>query len=393
MDNEWKRTGFITGLKGYETLKVLLIHIIICFYPVIYYGTGNPMYPCIKRSNFELLIGKTPLFSFVNGSFAVYMFWVISGLCIALKVSRIEQNGFKYLMKDLLSRLIYFGITVAISLLFSYLILYFSFNYNEIVGTKLQNGSLTGYLYPDGPGGIVSLIKDYVKIFIFGSSYYHVVLWFMKYAFWGSIVSYLFSYAVLKYIENVKIRFCFCCAAVILLIFARKYELATFLIGILVVLAGNLRVRINVGGYLRFGLFLIGMVLAGYPIVEDTNKGFYQFFPDRNYKLYYIVASGALIFAVMNAEKVKRLLQNRFFEYLGKYSYGIYLTHFPIMMSLSLWLFNVLYYELFLQYDVSVFLVSFLSMIVILVVGKVADECVFKPCKDMIRKIVMSIKF
>ena len=59
------------------------------------------MYPCIKRNDLELLIGKTPLFSFVNGSFAAYMFWVISGLCFALKVSRIGQNGFQYLMKDL----------------------------------------------------------------------------------------------------------------------------------------------------------------------------------------------------------------------------------------------------------------------------------------------------
>lgn len=374
-------TLFVDALRGSMVIKVLVLHFIICFYPAIFYGVENTWVECTQGFAWETIIGKSPLFQFINGSFAVYQFWLISGFVLGIKLK--NSCPIKVNIRDLLARLEYFVITVGAALLFSYILLCLGLNFNGIVGEEFGNGALTGYLYPMQPEGIVSLIKDWIYVFYRGSSFYNVTLWFMKYAFWGSIFTYVVMFLMNK-ARKWQFQIVLLLFITIGIVFLKRYNYLPFIFGIFMAMYGeNIRYFVMGRNKLLVFIFLtllliLGIACGGYPINHDIEKGFYNLFPKVRYEFYYVIGASIIFWVYYISDFYRQLIEIKPLIWIYRNSFAIYLLHFPIIMTLGMRLFYLCNVTWKINYHVAAMITILITSAVIFWVASITTRYV-KP--------------
>ncbi len=387
---------FIEYLRGICTLQVLILHIVICFYPVVFYGNESTWTEVESRYFIENIIGKTPLFSLINGSFAVYVFWLISGFLIASKVE-ISDSILNCLKKCVLKTEFYI-ITVFLSLVLSYAVLKLRINANIVVGNLLHNGALLGYLYPNGVKGIESLLKDLVSVFYRSSSYYNVTLWFMGKALWCMIFAYVYCIVYKNLISKTKIYVQVFAIAVVglALLFFRNYSLISTFLGIsfFYFLKSSSHFLDKIYKYIGMPLLIIGFMCAGYPQNHDQAKLFYDIFPDIPYELYYLL--GAIsVFSATYFIGLHKSYKSKIIGMISKISYEVYLIHFPIYMTLGLNVFYFLFSKMNCEYIFSVIITSVSELSIVFLFSYVIHKYLTPIIKktDIIKLVIMFSDF
>lgn len=377
--NKMKDVKFVNGIKGLETMKVVCLHFIICFFPAIYYGVDNTWVKCVNQFPAENWIGKTPLFELVNGSFAVYFFFILSGFGLSFKFfNGVNQKSY---WKKMLGRGVFFFITTLSSIFFSWCILALRLNYNISVSRINGNGALSGYLYPSKAGNIIEVIKDTVMVLLKGSSEYNVVTWFMHDALLGSVLVYIILWLCKK---CKKTKLILCISVVLTILYPEEL---CFVVGIAISYLYSKKLSINIH---REALRIIswimiggGILLGGYPIVNDVNRGFYSFL-HINWKYCYLAGSVLILLGIFCNVQIQKIFEYKIFLWIGKYSYGIYLAHFPIIMSLGCWLFLKMSK---INYVFAAVVSSLLTTAVIIVAGIALQETVIKYIGKLEKKI------
>lgn len=358
---------YIVGLKGLLTIIILILHIIICFYPATYYGIDGQIAECGYRYNWELFVGRTPLLFFYNGSFAVYIFFIVSGFLLTKSIYKSQKV--LYDLKKLILRIEFFCITIFLSILFSYAVIFWGFNHNYEVGYLIGNGALYGYLYPKDAGSFLSIFKDLFDVFR-GWSIYNVPLWFMSCEIVGTLYTYCFC-IIRKKTKTKAIFALMILVSLVTSIVFRKQYIICFLAGILFNEFGKInekkesRLISNSVFKNVFILFLIflGILFGGYPIIKSNDRLFYECFPNIPYEYYYVMGSICIFYAIMYSYIIQKLLNNKILGKIGEISYYVYLFHFPVYMSLGMYLFLNLNENLKIQYDIAAFISGFISIL------------------------------
>ncbi len=73
-----KRIHALDGLRGLAAFSVLVCHYIITFFPTLVFGAKG-----IEKFEWQDVFSRSPLIALYNGSFAVFIFFVLSGFVIA----------------------------------------------------------------------------------------------------------------------------------------------------------------------------------------------------------------------------------------------------------------------------------------------------------------------
>lgn len=85
---------------------------------------------------------------------------------------------------------------------------------------------------------------------------------------------------------------------------------------------------------------------------------------------------GAFLLLILSLywQPVNRIMKNRVFQYLGKYSMAIYMIHYPILISASSWI----YYSLasHYEYNFAVFITFGLTIIIILLTAPIFQRII-----------------
>lgn len=69
---------WVNGLKGVCCIMVVLLHLTASFFPDIIMCSDK-----IMKFDIKNIISLTPLNIFINGSFAVYIFWILSAFLMS----------------------------------------------------------------------------------------------------------------------------------------------------------------------------------------------------------------------------------------------------------------------------------------------------------------------
>lgn len=342
----------LDGLRGLAALVVVFLHYTSAFLPFILGYTAIQYH-----SRLDHLVMATPLQLPIAGNFAVCIFFVLSGFVLSIKF--FKTGATEVLTSSAARRLFRLMIPAVGSIILGYLVLRAGGIFtHEASAASQSKWLLIDWNFPAHIGQ--ALFQGFYGIW-FGNtgikSSYNPVLWTMHFELFGSFLVFMF----MALFGKAKNRWLF--YAAFGLVFLKTYYLA-FLAGMaicdLFISRPDLKEKLT-PRMLWFAL-PVGLVLGTWTTTVDTvyttayDRVHLPFFTTLELQtLAHVLGAIIAMLAVLRIEALAGVLTKRPFQYLGKISFALYLTHFIIMGSLSSYLFA--HIEPSLGYNAAVLMV------------------------------------
>lgn len=332
-DASTSRLPFLDGLRGVAALVVVISHLTIAFRPQAFFGKEQELsYSWLSR------FAISPLFVFVNGSFAVFIFFVLSGFVISASADRNRGS----IIGACVARIVRLSLPAGASILFAAAILNLGLlsvsPVAEIVGHWWVK-RLPAYLGTSVPW--TTVLKDMLgQYYLSGEVRYNGVLWTMPKELAGSIVLYiafLSSSSLIYRISLITLSFVAC----LWLDLTPNYYVC-FALGFLAYLcADNIR---RMPGWVGLFLILAGLIGGGEPFFPPPPESIY--FLPYAYAVHlglerYIwpMAAAVLLAGIMSSGMAKQMLSGPVPQFLGRVSFSVYLIHIPLLWSVMAFLY------------------------------------------------------
>ena len=346
------RIKSIEGCRGLATILIMFVHFAVMFYPAVYWG---PEYTHWQNGLDYLLWQIVP---FPSGHSGVMLFLLITsfGTYIAVNGDKIDIRKYLLLRYFKLLLLTLLGVLPIIILLQS----------NMIFVTYILSNLNTPWFGNWSPGEI-NFWQALLHNPLSSLAAYNGVLWTMPYFFWGMILSFImakcfsknfqenlyFSLGVFLLLANMAQYYYMVCVTGTFLAYCYKYHTAKF----------------QVSALKRVILFALAWYLCSYPAGIVGKEGIFLHHSFQQAYILYHTAGATLLaaLALMQNSLLQKAMKSRIFQWLGRYSMGIYLIHYPLLISLMAYLYRQL--PEFLSYQVKTLLLLLVYIICVLAAG------------------------
>lgn len=326
-----KRLEYIEGYKGFACLCVLLSHFISAFCNVLVTSLPERQ---LTGDWFETWIGTTPLNIFYNGNFGVRVFFITSGFVLSYGFFRTKDEN--YLRKGAIKR--YFRLVlpvVAVNVL-TYLLMKLGLLYHQQAAMVCKSYDWLAAFNNFEPNFFGMLKEAFFGNFFGNSAEYVGPLWTMTYEMMGSLL----VFAFLALFGKEKVRFVL---YVLFLVLFRESNYSHFVVGMALcdLMQGEYDFikKYQSKKWMIAFTVLVGLVFSTYPSGTDPSITIYRYFNLNPWidtvTVYHFIGATLLFIAILNCEILQKFFEMGFFAFLGKYCFGLYLLHWPIMMSLS----------------------------------------------------------
>ncbi len=322
-----KKLLYLESIRGTAAMVVVFDHLMLSFRPDVW----DPRSPGVAAAAWPVrLLVTSPLSFLYRGSFAVAVFFVLSGFVLSYSYFRSSRPD--AVTAPALRRYFRLMVPSLVSVLGAYALLRAGLFDNRPAG--LVTGSpWLGTWYGFRPS-LLGLREDgavyqaVYGLFAGQSVAYNNVLWTMRVELVGSFL----VYALLALFGRVRHRWVVYGVAGGLLVAAGHVDLLAFVIGVAACDAytrGD-RAAADVG---RWGWLVLaaGLALGGYqglplPVLRRA-------IPGSNY--HQVIGAAMVILAPLVSASVRRPLDYRPVAFLGRISFGLYLVHVPVICSLG----------------------------------------------------------
>lgn len=355
----------LEGIRGLASLAVVLHHYIFAFFPLLAYGFSET-----QHMRYEDEIFGTPLTLAYAGTFAVAIFFVLSGF--VLTIGFFQTGDESIIKKHATKRYIRLMLPALASTMICLLLIKFGVSRQVSDAAEITGSNWLAGTWDVSAGFFSALYSGAIDIFISQGSPYNNVLWTMMTEFIGSFIVFTFALTV------GKSRYRWVAYIWLSVLCFNSWFLAFVL--------GMMMADLYVQGYIKpvakkwipGALLLGGLFLGSYPH-KNADTTFYSFMDLSVFSkfhvdekiLYLTVGAFILILGVMLSDGVKAWLQKPKVSILGKYTFSLYLIHLPVLYSFTVATFLLLRTNM--GYNMSVFL-AFLLSIPILWVATVSFE-------------------
>lgn len=316
------RLGSLEGLRGFAAIAVVFAHITYGFYPHAIEKAGQ------VHMKYEPFVQGTPLYGFISGSLAVMLFFVLSGF--VLTVGYFKTRDKKVLQSLAIKRYLRLMLPALAAVLICWSLMHLGLGMTQQTAAATGSGWIVGE-WDFTPNLLDAIYQATIGIFAIGGSQYDAVLWTMKYEFVGSFMVFV---AALLLSDN-KNRWLPYAA---LLIGTSQTYFLGFIIGLILAdlyVSGKLDVIRQRQAY---GLIVAGFIIGGMPFANINSM--YSVFSmpgftfDQNSIFFRTIGAGMIILGILAAPKVQRVLGHPKISILGKYTYSLYLVHYPVIFTL-----------------------------------------------------------
>jgi len=346
---------YLDSLRGIAALTVVIFHFLADFYPATITMNINDSHFSI----YEAFLKLTPVNVFYNGTFAVYIFFVLSGYVLTYKYFKTKNE--QVVVSGAIKR--YFRLLgpVAASIFLSYILLKLGFmrNIDASIYTKSQ---FLGGFYQFSPNFYDAAKQAFFDIWFASSvaNHYNAVLWTIHTEFIGS----MFVFITCLFCGKLRNRFLI---YFILIIATLNTYYFCFTLGMLLAdIYNSERNKFVIKDNFAPLIIIVGLFLGSY----QSNTSVYNFIyhpMDLPYvnsiNIYYTLGAALILLGLLNWKKLQETLNNKFLLFLGSISFSMYVLHRIIITSYTSWLFTVLIPHM--PYNIA-FIVSFIpSMILI----------------------------
>lgn len=326
-----QRLIFLESVRGVAAFVVVMYHTSIAFWQFLL----DPRAPQLAhvRLIFRLL-AHSPLMVFFNGPFAVVVFFVLSGFVLSYSYFRTPRT--EPLTAAALRRYFRLMVPVLVSVLVSYELLSHHLNHNmraaQLSGSLWLPvwGNFTPHLWSNDANGAIRQ-GLYGSFFNLETSYNNV-LWTMNIELPGSLLVFAFL-ALFGVVRNRWLLYAVC-GCVLAWALDRLY-LFDFLMGVVLCDAYvrfEVRQRLFDLGWFAWPLLALALCIGGYLGYPVLPTRITDFCPPR----YYPTIGGVMVVGVpLFSMQMQRVMNSRPLAWLGRISFGLYLIHVLILLSLT----------------------------------------------------------
>lgn len=327
------RDGHLDAFRGLAALIVVLVHYLAAFHPYAIFG-GNYQ----PQAWWEEIFIYPPFGMFVSGSFAVCLFFILSGY--VLSQGYLGKAGRRLdVLANAVKRPIRLGGLVVFSVIIAAVLWSFGLLGNLSVA-ELSGSNAWFASFWQGDVNFKTLLVELLIAPFESGSRYNPPLWTIQLELYGSFL----VYAFLLVFANSKYRM-----PVLMLLLACTLSslFQGFILGMLLADAvRNYTVlqRLQALTKIKYALLITALYLSSYPAYLDPKDRLhtvYGWLPaaDQYGGGYPMLGALLLLIYASTSPSLKTLLSARPLQFLGRISYGLYVVHFLTLGTLSCWIF------------------------------------------------------
>jgi len=351
----------LDGLRGFAALQVVALHYVSSFIPSIFLPTNwqpNQTHLTVAQK----WIAGTPLFYFIDGYSGVYVFFLLSGFVLTKAYSdhKVPMGA------NIASRAVRLLVPVWASLILA--LLCFIFFPNDISAAAALSQSAWLYHHAPDPLSLLAFIKDLLGSSLTGYEGFTVFntmpgvkkalgllstdnslnapLWTLHFELYGSLM------IMVLVSLRAKAHWLYWLAVIGFLLIAPASPLSHFIVGQLAfIFLKNYPVQPKTQkgfmllGYLSLALGIVITsyknssilnIIGGWLSVHTWLASLSPFqFQSQIAAIFIFLGVLGIIPAASRLNVIAPILNGRFFQWIGKYSFTIYLVHLPILLTLG----------------------------------------------------------
>jgi peptidoglycan/LPS O-acetylase OafA/YrhL len=316
----------LEGLRGLAAVSVVVYHFVVLFYPAL--RSGNET---LAHTSFEDNIYGTPLTLLFAGTFAVAIFFVLSGF--VLSIGFFQTRDENIVKKLAVGRYLRLMLPALASTLIAFLLISFGAHTltktaGEISGSvELSNKWSTDIsVFEATRTGVLDIFVNENAILLNG------VLWTMYIEFLGSFL--VFGFLILFAKSNYR----WIVYGLLSIVTFGTWFLA-FVIGMMIAdaYAQGLLHKIKKSIFVPVSILVV-LFMGSYP--KNTSGTIYEYMKldalDINYRLLYLtIAASLVVLLVLLSKRLRTWLQRPKVSILGRYTFSLYLTHLFVIFTVS----------------------------------------------------------
>ena len=335
-----QRLQQLDGLRGVAAISVVAFHILSAFNPEL----------VAEQEQSTAWIACTPISVFWNGTFAVSIFFVLSGFVVTHATLRKSDP----LWIDAGIRYLRLAIPATVSALIGWLLLSL-YPTSATEASSLVMSSWLRWTYQGViPGPISAVYDGLLNIFLSGGSFFNNVLWTMRPELLGSFA----CFAVCLF-KKMHVRLCLTFTFAVLVIIAGKYEYECFALGIVLREAW---VSDRVPTALPISALIVGLILGSQSIESMRMLGLdwlpTAFTPQFRGGPLSPIAALLVVYGCMRSQPIASALSGRTGNFLGAISFPLYLIHVPLICTVVADLYLILHSKPIFFYFVIVIFIA-----------------------------------
>ncbi len=390
IDQTSHKIKYLEGIRGIAAFIVLLHHFGLGFYPAYYSMNMNEGH--MDGGNVEKMVGTSLLNFFVNGSMAVSIFFVLSGIVLSYRF--FETKNVEILRGLAIKRYPRLMPPVLFATLLFYVVKLFGGIYSTEAATITKS---TWWLPVNGNFDmdfILMLRITLWDVFFGTNNVYLTVLWTLGTEMYGSFL----VFAVLALFGEMRLRWVVYGVIFTYFIFMMQGFYLAFLMGIMLsdLMVNKPQIFTQLGKYfILTPMFMIGFYLASYPVsnfikIEETMYRYATLGVFSSYELYHTFGATLLIFSILCSSFLQKIFTNKVSLFLGKISFSMYLLHPIVIGSFSSYL--IIQFKDWKYYNNATLLIFILTLIVTLIISYLMTIFIDKKSIEWSRKLYSKLR-
>ncbi|MHC2104096.1 acyltransferase family protein [Methylobacterium sp. CM6246] len=310
-----KRLDHLDGLRGLAAVVVVVFHLMSAVVPWL----------VPDQQNGAAWIAYSPIAVLWNGTFAVSVFFVLSGFVVTN--ATIQKSDPLWI--DLIIRYLRLAVPATLSAFVGWALLSALPNaateLYQITGSRWLQWTYQGEI----PSLLAAAYNGLIGIFVTGGSYFNNVLWTMRPELIGSIICFLICF-----FNNNIIRLIAATIFGIVALVSSHFEYECFVFGIYIREAW---VSDRLPSAFPIPVLLIGLIIGSQSGDAASIIGLgwlpSALKPSGKGGLLYPIAATFVVYGCMRSASLVRFLSGSLGRFLGSVSFPLYLIHVPIIYT------------------------------------------------------------
>lgn len=370
-----KKRGELEAIRGMATLSVVFGHFFSSF---------------SRPDNFNGIVHLI-YSSLTNGTAAVVVFFVLSGLVLPLSFFR-SDGSIKTIQISILNRFPRLFFLVFITVMGSYIAYALGFNYSKEAAELSGSNWLASEGYPisDGyftPDFVTALWQSTFGTLLDNRANFNVSLWTMAHELFGSFVT--FGLAMVIYKAPMKVVLAISLVALVVLQFT-AWRLTPFVVGTVISIYLFNKPDFSLKLPVSLALIVVGLLLYRFHISMASNLP-WHLFPgdgdDRKEWIVYIISGSCIIIGVVGSEFIRNLMNSKWLIALGRHSFAMYASHMLIMSTVISYMYIKLHN---LGNNMALAICTLTFIVILLVVSRIltiADETWTRKSRNVVKAL------